>query len=39
MNSSGVVEKLHSKITNIVEKLGFELYHLEYVKYFKSFYR
>ncbi|MEW8993471.1 ribosome maturation factor RimP [Clostridium sp.] len=32
MNSSGVVEKLHSKITNIVEKLGFELYHLEYVR-------
>ena len=32
MNSNGVVEKLHSKITNIVEKLGFELYHLEYVR-------
>ena len=32
MNSSGVVEKLHSKITNIVEKLGFEFYHLEYVR-------
>ena len=32
MNSNGVIEKLHSKITNIVEKLGFELYHLEYVR-------
>jgi ribosome maturation factor RimP len=32
MNSSGVVEKLHGKIANIVEKLGVELYHLEYVR-------
>lgn len=32
MNSNGVVEKLHSKIEKIVERLGFELYHLEYVR-------
>ncbi|MEG0306872.1 MAG: ribosome maturation factor RimP [Clostridium sp.] len=31
MKSNGVVEKLNGKISNIVEKLGFELYHLEYV--------
>ncbi|MEG1255187.1 ribosome maturation factor RimP [Clostridium sp.] len=32
MRSNGVAEKLNDKISNIVEKLGFELYHLEYVR-------
>lgn len=32
MRSNGIVEKLHEKVRNIAERLGFELYYLEYVR-------
>ncbi len=32
MKSNVIVEKLHEKVSNIAERLGFELYYLEYVR-------
>lgn len=32
MKSNVIAEKLHEKVSNIAERLGFELYYLEYVR-------